>query len=81
MHPVNPKAAAQVMAAMATTLPDLQILGGQTTGNLLVWGTSKNHERLQLLIQQLETEMGVHVRARLPFTNWKTSQSWMPNVS
>ena len=65
MHRVHPKAAAQLTTAMATTLPDLQVLGGQSTGELMVWGTDKNHKRLDQLIQQLESEMGVDVQREI----------------
>ncbi len=61
MHRVHPQAAARLTAAIAATLPDLQILDGQDTGQLLVWATDKNHTRLDQLVQQLEAELGVAV--------------------
>ncbi|MFO7901534.1 MAG: secretin N-terminal domain-containing protein, partial [Pirellulaceae bacterium] len=59
LHRISPGMAEDVGNAIEVTLPNLQILSGEGTDRLLVWGTSKDHERLDQLIQQLEGEMGL----------------------
>ena len=67
-HPIKKVAATQVTAVIAATLPDLQILAGQGTDQLLVFATPEDHQRLSELIQQVETELQLDVdRAVLVF--------------
>ncbi len=50
---------------IATTLPDLQVLAGQGTDQLLIWGSPKDHARLDELIQQLEKELRLDVEREI----------------
>ena len=59
LHRVRPAVAAQVATFVARTLPNLQLLSGQGTDRLLVWGTPKDQERLAELIEQMNSELGL----------------------
>ncbi len=57
MHRLHPSVAAQASVFIARTLPNLQVLSGQGTGRILVWGTPKDQQRLTQLIEQMEGEL------------------------
>ncbi len=59
LHRVQPNVASQLGSFIARTLPDLQILSGQGTDRLLVWGTPQDQQRLQKLVSQMESELGL----------------------
>ncbi len=59
LHRVRPAVATQIAAFIVRTLPDLQVLSGQGTDRILVWGTPKDQERLQELIEQMDSELGL----------------------
>ncbi len=58
LHRVRPAVAAQATAFIARTLPNVQLLSGQGTNQILVWGTPKDQQRLAKLIEQMESELG-----------------------
>ncbi len=59
LHRIRPAVGAQIATFIARTLPDLQLLSGQGTDRLLVWGTPKDQTRLQELIEQMDSELGL----------------------
>jgi hypothetical protein len=58
-HQVDPAVADELTSVIASTLPDLEVLSGQGTSKLMVWGLKEDHDRLEKVIQQLETEAGL----------------------
>ena len=61
VHQIRKAASTQAVSMIATALPDLQVLAGQGTDRLLIWGSAKDHARLDELIQQLEKELHLDV--------------------
>ena len=41
VHPIRKAASTQATSIIATTVPDVQILAGQGTDQLLIWGSAK----------------------------------------
>ena len=65
VHRIKKAAALQATSIIAKTLPNLQVLAGQGTEQLLIWGSAKDHELLQELIQQLEKELKLDVEREM----------------
>ena len=65
VHPIRKAASTQATSMLATTVPDAQILAGQGTDQLLIWGSPKDHARVDELIKQLEKELRLDVEKEI----------------
>ena len=65
VHRIRKAASTQATSIITTTLPDLQVLAGQGTDQLLIWGSPKDHARLDELIKQIEKELRLDVEREL----------------
>ncbi|MCU0960950.1 MAG: hypothetical protein MUF48_12670, partial [Pirellulaceae bacterium] len=61
LHRVRKAASTQAASIIATTLPEVQVLLGQGTEELLIWASPRDHTRLEELIKQLEAELRLDV--------------------